>query len=82
MSQLSTQANPAVVKQALDRVQREVGGEITPSAIRTLGYERFKTLVDRVHRNKQKASRIVDAAETLRRQHRDIVPRSSKILQV
>jgi hypothetical protein len=81
VAQLSTQANPAVVMQALGRVQSEVGGEITPAAIRTLGYERLKRLVERVHRNKQKASRIVDAATTLEKQHGDVVPRSSKVLQ-
>jgi len=81
VAQLSTQANPAVVMQALGRVQSEVGGEITPAAIRTLGYERLKRLVERVHRNKQKASRIVEAATTLEKQHGDIVPRSSKVLQ-
>ena len=68
---LSTQANPAVVKQALDRVQIDVGGEITPAAIRSLGYERLKRLVERVHRNKQKASRILEAA--VRATHRNCI---------
>lgn len=44
-------------------------------------YERLKRLAEKVHRNKQKAKRVVDAAELLKRRYNDIVPRTRKLLQ-
>lgn len=44
-------------------------------------YDSLKDLAQKVHRNKQKAKRIIDAAVLLKRRYKDVVPRSRKQLQ-
>eukprot|EP00041_Stephanoeca_diplocostata_P016079 m.312611 g.312611 ORF g.312611 m.312611 type:complete len:289 (+) comp20243_c0_seq3:229-1095(+) len=80
-AQLSTMANPKVVHDAIDGIRRHLGGSITPGAMRDIGYETLKTLVQRVHHNKQKARYIIEGAVLLGRAYKDKVPLRRQSLQ-
>lgn len=79
--QMSTQANPRVVHEAMGKVA-EITNGITPKAIRELEYEELKDTINRVHWNKVKAKYIQSGAVLLGEKFNDQVPvEKSKILE-